>query len=293
MAEATSEAGPKTGRLEVRALRGRDREAALEYLGRDHRLNLALIDLALRLGRTPGLADPRPELVAAWDHEELVGMVALRPSLMLDARARPEALAALFPHLGGVGSGLVKSTTDVVDPLWDWLSARGYRALLDRYEIGYAVGQEARPDRRAPAGWQLRKAERRDLDALVEAARQSLLEEDRPDPSVKDPAGFRRWVKSRLPRALVAADGDGRLGFVAYADVRCERGWLLQGVFTWPESRRLGLAAAGVSMLCHQAFEAGSDHVQLAVVEGNEAAEGLYQGLGFSRYARLRTLLFA
>ena len=76
-------------------------------------------------------------------------------------------------------------------------------------------------------------------------------------------------------------------------DVQCPRGWLLQGVFTWPEHRRRGLAAAGVSELCRRAFASGGAHVQLAVIEGNEAAERLYEGLGFQRFARLRTLLFS
>jgi len=279
--------------LKVRALRARDHQEALAYLEPESRLNLALIDLVLRLGRAPVAREARPELLGAWRGTTLVGMAAIRPSLMLDARATPDALDALFPHLGGLGSGLVKSTDEVVDPLWDWLSARGHRALLDRFEIGFLVTEDALRPVEAPAGWQFRPAEPTDLDALVEAARQSLLEEDRPDPSRGDPVGFRRWVKSRLGRALVACRDDGRLGFVAYADVQCERGWLLQGVFTWPESRRQGLATAGVSDACRRAFLQGTDHVQLAVVEGNEAAEGLYQRLGFRTYARLRTLLFA
>jgi predicted GNAT family acetyltransferase len=32
--------------------------------------------------------------------------------------------------------------------------------------------------------------------------------------------------------------------------------------------------------------------VQLAVVEGNAAAEGLYEKLGFERFVKLRTVLF-
>jgi len=80
---------------------------------------------------------------------------------------------------------------------------------------------------------------------------------------------------------------------VGYADVRCPRGWLLQGVFTWPELRRHGLAAAGVSELCRRAFGSGAAHVQLAVIEGNRPAEKLYERLGFRRFARLRTLLFS
>jgi predicted GNAT family acetyltransferase len=54
----------------------------------------------------------------------------------------------------------------------------------------------------------------------------------------------------------------------------------------------MGFASAGTSALCREAFEAGADHVQLAVVEGNQAARGLYEGLGFKPFTRLRTILF-
>lgn len=255
------------------------------------RLNLALIDLVLRLGRSGSWREPRPELMAAWEDSRLVGLAALRPSVMLDALAEPAALEALFPHLSGVGSGLVKSTEDRVGPLWDWLENRGHRALLDRIEISYAVEPAALRPVEPSHGWTMRSAGSEDLDALVEAARESLREENRPDPSKGDPAGFRRWVQGRLPRAVVGVR-EGKLGFVGYADVQCPRGWLLQGVFTWPEARRQGAGAAGVSELCRRAFENRAEHVQLAVVEGNVAAEKLYARLGFEPHARLRTLLF-
>ena len=69
-------------------------------------------------------------------------------------------------------------------------------------------------------------------------------------------------------------------------------GWLIQGVYTSPDARRRGYAAAGMSALAQEAFESGADHVQLAVVEGNEPAQRLYEGLGFEAYSRLRTVLF-
>jgi predicted GNAT family acetyltransferase len=99
-------------------------------------------------------------------------------------------------------------------------------------------------------------------------------------------------VSGRIKQALVAEER-GRVGFVGYADVRSPRGWLLQGVYTWPSFRRHGLARAGVAELCRRAFEDGAEHVQLAVVDGNAAAIALYEQLGFVKFARLRTVLFS
>jgi RimJ/RimL family protein N-acetyltransferase len=45
--------------------------------------------------------------------------------------------------------------------------------------------------------------------------------------------------------------------------------------------------------LCREAFRAGAEHVQLAVVDGNEAGRRLYEGLGFEPFGALRTILFA
>ena len=69
-------------------------------------------------------------------------------------------------------------------------------------------------------------------------------------------------------------------------------GWLLQGIYTWPQYRREGYGAFGVSELCREAFAAGADHVQLTVVDGNEAATRLYESLGFKPFMKLRTILF-
>ncbi len=277
--------------LKVRPLRVRDRGAALRYLDRAARLNLPLIDLALRLGTASRRGEGRAELLAAFRGRELVGVAALQPTLTLDAALEREALEAFFPYLAGVGSGLVKSSEDVVGPLWEWLCSHGRRALLDRIETGYVLeGHHARLVD-AEGGVRVREARERDLDLLVDAARASLREEGRPDPFEGDPVGFRRWVRGRMPRATVVEVGRA-IRFVSYADVQCERGWLLQGIYTWPRYRRRGLAAAGVSVLCRRAFAAAADHVQLSVVEGNTAAENLYERLGFRPFARLRTILF-
>jgi len=278
-------------RLAARLVRVADRAPILARLARRPERNLFLLDLAARIGAPAPPGELRSEVAAAWDGPEVAGVVGLRPSIAFDADADPAAIAALLPYLETLGVGLMKSERAGVDFAWSALRRRVRRlALLDRIEMAYALRGAARL--RSPGALRARPAEPADLDALVVAARESLREEDRPDPFAGDARSFRRWVKGRIERARVV-DCEGRVGMVAYADVQRPEGWLVQGVYTWPELRRRGLAAAGVSDLCREAFAAGASHVQLAVVEGNASARALYEGLGFEQFTELRTVLFA
>lgn len=273
------------------ALEPRERPAVLEHLRKDMPANLLLVDLSDNLGRPPGPRELPPRVLGLHRGAGLEAVASLRPSIALDSQMPPEAVEALLPHFEPLHSGLVKSAWNLVTPLWDVLSARGRKALVDRPESAFALRPENFRAVPRPGGATIRAAVDSDLEVLVVAARASLREEDRPDPFVGDPVGFRRWVQGRLHRARVV-EVSGRAVFVGYADVRRSEGWLIQGVYTAPEMRRRGYAAAGMSALAEEAFAAGADHVQLAVVEGNEPARRLYEGMGFEGYARLRTVLF-
>ena len=265
----------------------------LAHLGRDPLSNLLLIDLAARLGSKAAPGEMRPELAVALAAGEIAGVVGLRPSVVFDVAAGEEAVEALLPFLGTLGVGLVKSAAPTGDELWGRLQQRvPRRAVIDRYETAYVLRREDSRLASPGPGTSVRSAGDADLEALVVAARESLREEGRPDPFSGDARGFRRWVLGRVPRACAVACG-GRVVSVGYADVQRPEGWLLQGVYTWPDARGRGFAGAGVSELCRRAFAAGADHVQLAVVEGNDPAIRLYENLGFKPYARLRTILFA
>jgi ribosomal protein S18 acetylase RimI-like enzyme len=269
-----------------------DRETALHFLSRDAVANLFLLDLAARLGKPPAPGESRTKIVAAWRDDQIVGMAGLHPTVILDANAGKEAVEAFIPYLEQIKVGLVKSLVPTVDVLWREFSARSSRrVIIDRIEIAYALyaGDSKRIE--PIAGGSARCATDSDLDDLVVAALESLREEGRPDPFMGDAEGFRRWVRGRVARARVV-EFAGRVAMVGYADVQREEGWLLQGIYTWPNCRKRGLASLGVSELCHEAFAAGANHVQLAVVEGNTAAQRLYEGLGFRPFAKLRTILF-
>jgi GNAT superfamily N-acetyltransferase len=280
-------------RLRAQLLSARDRGAALQYLDRHRRENLLLAELVAGIGRPAPPSELPPQVIAVWRGGEIMGIASLRPSMVLDHELGDDRLDACLPLLVGAESGLIKSRRCGVARLWQHLHARGRQALIDRGETAWGLGVERVPSShpRLPDGAHWRRAGDSDLDDLVFAARASLREEDRPDPFDGDPVGFRRWVKGRLSRARLV-DVGGRPVFVGYADVRRPEGWLIQGVYTWREHRRCGFARAGMAALVREAFDAGAEHVQLAVVDGNEPAIGLYAGLGFEPFCELRTILF-
>lgn len=286
-------AGLRGGQVRAQLLSVRDRSTALAYLGRHPRENLLLSDVVAGVGRPTPPSELSPRVVVAWRGGEIEGVASLRPSMVLDHAITDAALDACLPLLGAAETGLIKSRRCGVTRLWQHLRRRGREALIDRGETAFSLRAEqwSDPAPEPPADACLRRADESDLEDLVEAARGSLREESRPDPFDGDPVGFRRWVRGRLPRARLV-DVAGRPVFVGYADVRRPEGWLIQGVYTWREHRRRGYARVGMAGLIREAFEAGADHVQLAVVDGNQSAVGLYRGLGFEPFCELRTILF-
>jgi GNAT superfamily N-acetyltransferase len=275
----------------VRRLRRRDRGAALAYLARAPAENLMMLDTVARLGSLRPGAPGAGTLIGAFAGGALCGVLSVRPSVLLDAAATPEAVAALAPSLAGVGAGLIRSPAGPVDELWAHLERAGRHAVVDRREIAQRLDLAPASVAALPEGPSVRAARAGDLEDLVVAARASLREEGRPDPFDGDPEGFRAWVHGRMGRAHVIEE-DGRVVFVAYADVQRREGWLLQGVYTWPDRRRRGFARAGVARRARRPARAGATHVQLAVVADNEPALRLYAGLGFRPFLDLRTILF-
>ena len=278
-------------RVQARLLAGPARDAAVERLSSSAARNLLLLDLLDEIGREPAASELPAQVLGAFDDDGLCGTAALRPSLVLEAGMDERVLDSLLPYFEAVETGLIKSERRAVDLLWRQLERHGKRALIDRIEHALVLRPDAARALEMPAGVRFRPAMPRDLEALVHAARASLREEGRPDPFDGDPPNFRRWVHGRLARARVAEVG-GRVVFVGYADVQRSEGWLVQGVYTWPEHRRRGIASVGMLALADEAFAQGADHVQLAVVTGNVPALALYDRLGFERFDELRTILF-
>ena len=79
-------------------------------------------------------------------------------------------------------------------------------------------------------------------------------------------------------------------GHAIPASLLMGRFWQLRDLYVLPGSRRQGVAAALVSAVREAARAAGATRLSLATEEDNEAALGLYRGLGFIPVTGLASL---
>lgn len=266
----------------VQALRPEQRPAVRAYLEREPHINLPLLDALERMSRRGP-----PSLFAGFHGAEPVGVLALEPFAVFDAEADPGFVRAVFAQRKNVQAVQLRSRAERPAPLPAAFPQGDVQ--LDRIEHALLIEPGAVRSRPGPPGLLLRPAEPGDSEALLGAGRESLVGEGRPDPLAHSAPAFRHWVAWSLPRAVVGVLR-GRVVFCCYREVRSRRGWFLQGVYTEPQQRRRGIAAACIASLCTQAFASGAAHVQLSVVDGNQAGMKLYAGIGFRAFARLRVL---
>ncbi len=97
-------------RVRARMVTPRDRDAVLEHLGACAQDNLLLLEMVDGIGRTSRRSDPVAKVVAAYRGDEIVGVVSLRPSIVIDYAITPEGLDACLPSLVAVEPSAIKWT---------------------------------------------------------------------------------------------------------------------------------------------------------------------------------------
>ena len=85
--------------------------------------------------------------------------------------------------------------------------------------------------------------------------------------------------------ALVAEDAGEPAGCV-YANLASETFGFVFGLYVRPEARRRGIARALMRAVAEALRDEGREYVVLSVDTPNDAARGLYDGLGFTDAAR-------
>ena len=90
------------GRPRPRLLTGAKRDEAVARLARSARRNLMLLDVVASIGRAASPYEVPAQAVGAFDGDELCGVVALRPSLVLEAELDEGALDLPPGHVARV-----------------------------------------------------------------------------------------------------------------------------------------------------------------------------------------------
>ena len=138
------------------------------------------------------------------------------------------------------------------------------------------------------AGFLVRVAGVGDLGGVVEMERGIA---GAPHWAEAEYAGMLREEGGAVRRCLLVAEGeDGLLGFAVGKVIGCGPGSVaeLESVAVRPEVRLGGVARALCSAVIAWSRELGAGALELEVREGNEAAIGLYGGLGFGVVGRRR-----
>jgi ribosomal protein S18 acetylase RimI-like enzyme len=134
----------------------------------------------------------------------------------------------------------------------------------------------------------VRRATMQDLDRLVplfDAYRQFYGQA--PDSTVA-----RRFLRDRLARndslVLIAEDYDGvAIGFVQlyplFSSILAATMYLLSDLFVVPHARRRGVGTRLLTVAAEEARSAGAVRLELATAITNDAAQRLYERLGWVR----------
>lgn len=108
----------------------------------------------------------------------------------------------------------------------------------------------------------------------------------------------RKYLSERLSRAesviflalLEGETGWNAVGFTqlypTFSSISLKRFWILNDLYVAPQARKLGIAKALMERARHHAAEMGAGGLALEVATDNEAAQRLYESLGWKRDER-------
>lgn len=267
----------------VRRLDQGDRAAVCMLLDSDHLQNCYLrseVRLgALRTGTWWGVgADDRLSSVMAGGSLIVPWLGAVEDARhlarVLDRQSRPQLMTGPREHVHALHASQVPRppTREVRDPQ-PFL-------VLERGRL------------RGTPSSRLRRSDQRDLDRLTVATAAMHREEMGVDPLAFDPAGWRLRMATLIDRGWSWVWVErGEVVFKAELSAWTPDACLVQGVYTAPGRRGLGIGTAGMAAVC-QLVLAEVPLCSLYVNHYNAPARRLYATLGFEHTADFATLFF-
>jgi uncharacterized protein len=259
------------------------RPRALEYLAHAPYLNV-FISHAL-LHETPA----RSHVAVAVDGERLLGVAYWGRQLAL--AAEPEALPAFGEHARRRrGERMIVGSRETVRAFWQIV--RSWHPVPRLVRDRQLVMMIDRPRIRSFATpVTVRHARMNEWSAVADGSARMIRQELGYDPG-RDSPDFAANIRQMIERKLwwVGSTG-GRLCFFCNLGPWCERTMQLQGVWTPPELRGRGLAAASLAAICDRLLDV-SPTLSLYVNDFNDAAIALYRRVGFEHVGDFQTILF-
>lgn len=277
----------------VRALDGRDREAAVEICRRDPVGSVLAAVQAERLGE-PG--PPGTEMLGVYGpDQDLPEALCWAGANLVPVQLRGSLLDDLVEHLRRRGrrcSSIVGPAEEVL-PLWDrlapvWSPPREVRP--DQPSLVIEADPAVAPDPR------VRLAAPDEIDLVVPASVAMFTEEVGYDPTAVGGAYAARVAELVMGgRTYVRTeDGDGGPEVIFKADVGALALGVaqVQGVWVHPEHRGQGLATAGMAAVVADVRRRLASTVSLYVNGYNAPALATYDRVGFRRAGTYATVLF-
>lgn len=273
------------GSIRVEPLSPTNERAALAYLTRAPYVNvfvtyLMLFDLS---------APTRQRLRVAYDGDRVCGAVYFGRQLALACEAG--ALDAVAHEARRHrGERMIIGERSTVLGFWERVSAWHQKPRLVR-DRQFVMALDRSNLRRFEGAVTVRHADAREWKDVA-AGSAALIEQELAYDPRNASADFNANVREMIERDLWwVGESDGRLCFLCNVGPWCHKTAQLQGIWTPPELRGRGLAAASFSAICDRLLD-HSPTLSLYVNDFNHKAIALYERVGFQQVADFQTMLF-
>jgi len=274
----------------LRLLLETDRPRLQEFLGRAPEENIYLLARLAMDGVVNEESTSHGRFYGCFDGDELDGVIFFghRKGVGLAGDGEEFIRAAAELALGEEADWIILvGPRPAADRFLSHYRWRGRPTHLNRVQDFYVLRREDLSGKSAV----LRPAKPGDLDAVVDMSEQMLLEDFHLPAGSLSRDGIRESMRSKIHDGRTfLLDRDGETVFKVDVSAQYAGGAQIEGVFTRPEFRGQGLAAAGVTALSAELLET-SPFVSLHVAQDNEPAKRAYERAGFRKQSEFRLVV--
>jgi ribosomal protein S18 acetylase RimI-like enzyme len=236
----------------------------------------------------------RAWLLAEWEARQISGLIYISTTGIVIPVINTKECYERVTEMARANANTIRvlvGERSTVGQLWARLKKIGMEARIDRDQLGYAVTREEfRP---AEPRLDLEVATDAHLDQVVSASAAMAREEAQDDPQARNPDLFRSRIQDRLTRGRDFIYREkNQLLFKTNVAALSTLGGQIEGIYTLPSQRRLGIGRRGTAAVTTWVLERAQRAV-LLVNEDNVGARGLYESLGYRPILESRTIFIA